>query len=94
MVYVTSIIALCSIHVTVALTYRPVVLMHGLVSNHTKMARAQAWIEDDFPGIYVSHHTHQSPCFYLSIYRLSLLFSTKDDDIDGRLAQWRLVMVH
>ncbi len=33
--------------------WRPVVLMHGLASNQTAMNDVKAWIEADFPGIYV-----------------------------------------
>jgi len=36
-----------------AAKWRPVVLMHGLLSSPGALSATQRWIEDDFPGIYV-----------------------------------------
>ncbi len=38
--------------VAMAATWRPVVLMHGLMSGASAMSHAQGWIAADFPGIY------------------------------------------
>jgi len=38
-----------------AATWRPVVLMHGLLAGSEAMSHAQAWIEADFKGIYVKN---------------------------------------
>jgi hypothetical protein len=34
-------------------SWRPVVLLHGLTGSKASMAGVQQWIEQDFPGIYV-----------------------------------------
>ena len=35
-------------------SYRPVVLMHGLLANGAALDTLKGWIEHDFPGIYVT----------------------------------------
>lgn len=42
-----------SVHSNNNSTYRPVVLLHGLLATSEAMSHIQGWLEQDFPGIYV-----------------------------------------
>lgn len=36
-------------------TYRPVVMLHGILGDKSDMILPKQWIEKDYPGIYVAN---------------------------------------
>jgi hypothetical protein len=40
---------------TARVSHPPVVLMHGLLASAEAMSHAEAWIKEDYPGIYVKN---------------------------------------
>jgi len=80
------------LHVLVAIVlsapqWRPVVLMHGLLASNEAMSHAQAWIEQDFPGIYVKNvevGNGREDSLFLDIDQQILLF-TKAVQSDPKL---------